>query len=186
MSETSQPDVRLLALIAQRDPRALEMLYERYATPVYSLALAMLRDREKASDLTQEVFLLVWRHAGMYRPTGSPRAWLLRLVRNRAIDELRRARRRQPLPAATPDVVSTHSLHASTELLNVIVQQEVREAVAALPELHREALLLAFFHGFSHQEIAVRLQTPLGTVKARIRRALQSLRQVLLDKGPES
>jgi RNA polymerase sigma-70 factor (ECF subfamily) len=74
----------------------------------------------------------------------------------------------------------------STELLNIIVQQEVREAVATLPELHREALLLAFFHGLTHQEIAVCLQTPLGTIKARIRRALQSLRQLLLDKGPES
>jgi RNA polymerase sigma-70 factor (ECF subfamily) len=186
MSEASPPDVRLLALIAQRDPQALETLYERYGTQVYSLALAMLRDRDKAADLTQEVFLLVWRHAGIYRPTGSPRAWLLRLVRNRAIDELRRARRRHPLPSTVPGVVSTHSMHTSTELLNVIVQQEIREAVTALPELHREALLLAFFHGLSHQEIAVHLQTPLGTVKARIRRALQSLRQLLLDKGPET
>ena len=186
MSETSPTDVRLLALIAQHDSQALEMLYERYAAQVFSLALAMLRDRDQAADLTQEVFLLVWRHAGIYRPSGSPRAWLLQLVRNRAIDELRRARRRHPWHLATADRESPHRMPTAAELLTVIVQQDVREAVAALPELHREALLLAFFHGLTHQEIAVRLQTPLGTIKARIRRALQSLRQLLLDKGPES
>jgi RNA polymerase sigma-70 factor (ECF subfamily) len=71
-------------------------------------------------------------------------------------------------------------------LVDIIAQQEVREAVAALPELHREALLLAFFQGLSHQEIAIQLQTPLGTIKARIRRALHSLRQLLLDKGSKA
>ena len=65
MSETVPTDVRLLALIAERDPQALELLYERYATQVFSLALAMLKDRDKAADLTQEIFLLVWRHAGI-------------------------------------------------------------------------------------------------------------------------
>ena len=186
MSETFPTDVHLLARIAQQEPRALEMLYERYATQVFSLALAMLRDRDQAADLTQEVFLLVWRHAAIYRPTGSARSWLLRLVRNRAIDEMRRARRRQPGRTSAPVVLATHGTSTGSELLDVIVQQEVRQAVAALPALHREALLLAFFHGLSHHEIAIRLQTPLGTIKARIRRALLTLRQQLLDKGPES
>jgi RNA polymerase sigma-70 factor (ECF subfamily) len=186
MSETSPTDVRLLALIAQREPQALEMLYERYASQVFSLALAMLRDRDQAADLTQEVFLLVWRHADIYRPTGSARAWLLRLVRNRAIDELRRARRRQPSRTTPPDQVIIQNTSSPTGLVDIIAQQEVREAVAALPELHREALLLAFFQGLSHQEIAIQLQTPLGTIKARIRRALHSLRQLLLDKGSKA
>jgi RNA polymerase sigma-70 factor (ECF subfamily) len=186
MSETSPTDVQLLARIAQREPRALEILYERYATQVFSLALAMLRDRDQAADLTQEVFLLVWRHAAIYRPTGSARSWLLRLVRNRAIDEMRRTRRRQHWRTSAPAALATHGTSLTSELLDVIVRQEVREAVAALPELHREALLLAFFHGLSHHEIAIRLQTPLGTIKARIRRALLTLRHQLLDKRPES
>jgi RNA polymerase sigma-70 factor, ECF subfamily len=186
MSETFPTDVRLLALIAERDPQALELFYERYATQVFSLALTMLKDRDKAADLTQEIFLLVWRHAGIYRPTGSPRAWLLRLVRNRAIDELRRIRRQQPLHLSVSDDTSSHHTAASAALLDIFAQQEVREAVAALPALHREALLLSFFHGLSHQEISIRLQTPLGTIKARIRRALLTLRQQLLDKEPSS
>ena len=176
--ETLHTDVSLLARIAQRDPEALETLYERHAKQVFSLALAILGSRAKATDLTQEVFLLVWRHAGIYRPTGEPRAWLLRLTRNRAIDELRRERRRpQGTPPQAADVLQT--LAAPTVVTETLEYHEVRKAVAALPEAQREALFLAFFHGFSHQEIASKLQTPLGTIKARIRRALQTLRQQL-------
>jgi len=94
MDEAHLTDISLLARMAQRDPKALDTFYTRHARAVFSLALIMLRDRARATDLTQDVFLLVWRSAGMYQPTGSARAWLLRLTRNRAIDELRRDRRR--------------------------------------------------------------------------------------------
>jgi RNA polymerase sigma-70 factor (ECF subfamily) len=176
MPETFQGDISLLARIAQRDPQAFETFYERHARQVFSLALALLRDRTSAVDLTQEVFLLVWRHAGGYRPTGSPRSWLLRLTRNRAIDELRRQRR------CLQDDPPSHNnmpqiLHAPPALTNVADRRAIREAVDALPTAQREALVLAFFHGMTHQEIAKRLQAPLGTVKARIRRAMQTLRQ---------
>ena len=97
-------DASLLARMAQRDPKALDMFYTRHARAVFSLALTMLGEHARATDLTQDVFLLVWRSAGTYQPTGSARAWLLRLTRNRAIDELRRDRRRlaseSTLPAA--------------------------------------------------------------------------------------
>jgi RNA polymerase sigma-70 factor (ECF subfamily) len=178
MDESLQTDVSLLARIAQRDPQALEALYERHAKQVFSLALAMLGNRAKAADLTQEVFLLVWRHAGIYRPTGEPQAWLLRLTRNRAIDELRRERRRpQGNLTLTEEVL--HTIPAPSVVADTVEHHEIYKAMAALPEAQREALLLAFFHGFTHQEIAARLQTPLGTVKARIRRALQTLQQRL-------
>ena len=95
MDEASATDVSLLARMAQRDPQALDLFYTRHARAVFSLALTMLGDHARATDLAQEVFLLVWRSAGAYQPTGSARAWLLRLTRNRAIDELRRDRRRR-------------------------------------------------------------------------------------------
>lgn len=181
MEETSSIDAGLLARIAQRDAQALELLYERHAKQVFSLGLAMLHDREQATDLTQEVFLLVWRHAGAYRPSGTPRSWLLRLTRNRAIDELRRQRRRhQTLCSHDQDRLQTPPV--PTALTFTVQQREVRQAVEALPDSQREALLLAFFLGLSHQEIATQLQTPLGTVKARIRRALITLRQRFDDK----
>jgi RNA polymerase sigma-70 factor, ECF subfamily len=178
MDEILDTDAGLLARIAQHDPVALEALYERHVKQVFSLALAILGNRLHAADLTQEVFLLVWRHAGIYRPIGEPRAWLLRLTRNRAIDELRRERRRpQGNPGLAEEVLQF--IPAPSAIDETVEHREVREAVSALPEAQRQALLLAFFHGLSHQEIATQLRTPLGTVKARIRRALQTLRQQL-------
>jgi RNA polymerase sigma-70 factor (ECF subfamily) len=182
MDETFHIDVGLLARIAQRDPQALAAFYERHAKQVFSLAVAILEDRSHAADLTQEVFLLVWRYAETYRPTGSPRSWLLRLTRNRAIDELRR-QRRQGQNVLSSDRGALQLLSPPPARTDPAERQAVRAAVDALPAVQREALVLAFFHGLSHQEIATRLQTPLGTVKARIRRALQSLLGQLQDKG---
>jgi len=94
MDDAHATDPSLLARIAQHDPKALDLLYTRHARAVFSLARTMLGEHVRATDLTQDVFLCVWRSAGTYQPTGSARAWLLRLTRNRAIDELRRDRRR--------------------------------------------------------------------------------------------
>ena len=152
---------------------------------VFSLALAMLKDRDKAADLTQEIFLLVWR-----MPAFTAR----RVPREHGSAACAQSRHRRtathPASAAVHMSVSdeTSSQHtaSSTAFLDICAQQEVREAVAALPALHREALLLAFFHGLSHQRDFYTLQTPLGTIKARIRRALLTLRQQLLDKERSS
>lgn len=180
--ETS--DASLLARMAQRDSQALEQFYAQHAKSVYSLALVMLGEQARAAELTQEVFLLVWRSASAYQATGSARAWLLRLARNRAIDELRRERRRRqseaaaaprrlsPWPATTPDMA------------DITAQRAVHEAMKTLSAEQSEALHLAFFQGLSHQEIAAQLHTPLGTIKARIRRALLTLRKHL--QGEES
>lgn len=180
-NDTHMTDAGLLGRIAQRDPQALEAFYARYARPVFSLALAMLGDRTRAADLTQEVFLLVWRSAGAYQPGGSARGWLLRLTRNRAIDELRRDQRR-PQAAPTP-AHGWHTLSVPPGQADAVERQAIRDAIAALPPEQREALLLAFFHGLSHQDIATRLRTPLGTIKARIRRALQTLRTQFQEGG---
>src|SRR5262245_23565449 len=178
MDDAHSTDVSVLARMAHRDPQALDTFYMRHARAVFSLALAMLGEHTRATDLTQEVFLLVWRSAGAYQPTGSARAWLLRLTRNRAIDELRRDRRRLASESTLPQQ-ALHALPAPLALADAAERQAVRDALAALPAEQREALFLAFFQGFSHQEIATCLRTPLGTIKARIRRALQALRQQL-------
>jgi len=184
MDEASATDVSLLARMAQRDPQALDLFYTRHARAVFSLALTILGDHARATDLAQEVFLLVWRSAGAYQPTGSARAWLLRLTRNRAIDELRRDRRHRASTAPLPARL-IQALPAPPALADAAERQAVREAVAALPTEQRDALVLAFFQGLSHHEIATCLHTPLGTIKARIRRALQTLRQQLHgEPGP--
>lgn len=182
MDDPLHTDVGLLARIAQRDPQALAALYERHAKQVFSLATAMLEDHAQAADLTQDVFLLVWRYAGTFYPTGSPRAWLLRLTRNRAIDELRRKRRRiQDDVRFSADQLQVFP--APLAQTDPAERQAIRAAVEGLPASQREALVLAFFHGLSHREISVRLQTPLGTIKARIRRALLTLFEQFRDKG---
>jgi len=178
MDDAHPTDASLLARMAQRDPKALDMFYTRHARAVFSLALTMLGEHTRATDLAQEVFLLVWRSAGTYQPTGSARAWLLRLTRNRAIDELRRERRRLANESRLPAPL-VQGLPAPVALTDAAERQAVRDAVGALPAEQREALVLAFFQGFSHQEIATCLRLPLGTIKARIRRALQTLRQRL-------
>jgi len=178
MDDAHSPDASLLARLAQRDAKALDLFYTRHARAVFSLALTMLGDHARATDLTQDVFLLVWRSAGTYQPTGSARAWLLRLTRNRAIDELRRDRRRLANEATVPEA-HFQALPVPLALADAAERQAVRDALATLPAEQREALLLAFFQGLSHQEIATCLRTPLGTIKARIRRALQTLRQQL-------
>ena len=178
MDDAYCTDASLLARMAQRDPKALDVFYTRHARAVFSLALTMLGEHARATDLTQDVFLLVWRGAGMYQPTGSARAWLLRLTRNRAIDELRRDRRRLASESMLPEQ-SFRALPAPLALADAAECQAVREALATLPAEQRDALFLSFFQGLSHQEIATHLRTPLGTIKARIRRALQTLRQQL-------
>lgn len=183
MDDLHPTDASLLARIGHRDPKALDMFYIRHARAVFSLALTMLGEHTRATDLTQEVFLLVWRSAGAYQSTGSARAWLLRLTRNRAIDELRRDRRRLANESTLPTQLF-HALPAPPALADAAERQAVRDALAMLPVEQRDALFLAFFQGLSHQEIAACLHTPLGTVKARIRRALQTLRQQLQgDQG---
>jgi RNA polymerase sigma-70 factor (ECF subfamily) len=178
MDDAHLTDASLLARMARCDPKALDTFYTRHARAVFSLALTMLGEHARATDLAQDVFLLVWRSAGTYQPTGSARAWLLRLTRNRAIDELRRDRRRLAHESALPKQ-ALHALPTPLALADAAQRQAERDTLAALPAEQRDALFLAFFQGLSHQEIATCLRTPLGTIKARIRRALQTLRQQL-------
>ena len=178
MDDAHPTDASLLARMAHRDSKALDTFYTRHARAVFSLALTMLGEHTRATDLAQDVFLLVWRSAGTYQPTGSARPWLLRLTRNRAIDELRRDRRRLANESTLPEQIF-HGLPAPPTLADAAEPQAGRDALVALPAEQRDALFLAFFQGLSHQEIATCLRTPLGTIKARIRRALQTLRQQL-------
>ena len=178
MDDAHPTDASLLARMAQRDPKALDAFYTRHARAVFSLGLTMLGEHTRATDLTQDVFLLVWKSAGTYRPTGSARAWLLRLTRNRALDELRRNRQRLANKSALPKP-AVHARPAPLVLADAAEPQAVRDALAALPAQQRDALFLAFFQGLSYQEVATSLRTPLGTITAYIRRALHTLRQLL-------
>jgi RNA polymerase sigma-70 factor, ECF subfamily len=168
--------------MAAGDSSALAELYDRHGRAVYSLSTRILRDPSEAEDVVQEVFTQAWREAGRYRPErASVAGWLLMLARTRAIDRLR-ARRVRGIGLAAggagPEPVDP-SADQESAYIDASWAARVRHACLALPNGQRIAVELAFFEGLTHMEIADRLREPLGTVKTRIRTALQRLRDAL-------
>lgn len=173
-----------MRLVAHAHADALGVLYDRYARLVFSVALTFVGDQAIAEEITQDVFTNVWQKAGSYQPEQSRvSTWLTSIARNRAIDILRRRGvRPEATSIAWEDAQSDGLPHPETtpELVDlVILQKTVRSALAALPEDQRQPLILAYFRGMSHSEIAETLGEPLGTVKTRIRLAMQKLRRLL-------
>ncbi len=184
-------DETLLRLIARANENALGEIYDRYGRLVYSLALRAVNDPAVAEEITQDVFMRVWEKADTYRvDQGKVATWLTRITRNRAIDMFRRRKIRPEGNRAdwaadgSPDLPDGTNVEA--EVANLQHRQEVQQALAKLPPEQRVVLAYAFFQGYSHSEIAEILHEPLGTVKTRIRLAMQKLRQLLQDIEPLS
>ncbi len=167
-----------VAQMARGERSALERLYDRYAAVVYGLALRILGSAADAEEVVQEVFLQAWREAARFDAArGTPRTWLLTLARTRAIDALRSASRgiRRTETALTWDVADPQSNRAD----EVGDRQIVVGAIARLSFQQREVLELAYYQGMTQTEIAARTGLPLGTVKTRVRSALERLREVI-------
>jgi RNA polymerase sigma-70 factor (ECF subfamily) len=176
-------DEELMRLVQAGEIVAFEVMFDRYGSMAYSLALRVCRRQAMAEDAVQEAFVSLWRSRGRYDPLrGSVRAWVLRVVHNRAIDALRRTS--AGIGAAiTADQDLAERLPAP-ELTEALVLDRddacrVRRALAGLPAEQRQAIELAFFDGLTHVEIARVLELPAGTVKGRIRLGLQKLRDAL-------
>jgi RNA polymerase sigma-70 factor (ECF subfamily) len=184
---TDVDDREIVARIAAGLGEALGDLYDRHGTAVYSLACRILRDVSEAEDVVQDVFAQAWRDAARYDAArASVAGWLLLLARTRAIDRLRARRLRGigVLGAVVPEAADPSSDQESA----VIRSSEARllhSAYAELTEPQRVAIDLAYYEGLTHAQIAARLHEPLGTVKTRIRSALQRLRGVLVRAGHE-
>jgi RNA polymerase sigma-70 factor (ECF subfamily) len=176
---TSEPE--LLRRIASADLVALEALYDLYGSAAYGVALRITSDEALAQDVVQDAFISVWRHAARFDAArGSVKTWLLAIVHNRAIDEVRRRRDTVGLPDPDDDPPPPLTLpDVWTEVAARFDATTVRQAFAALPEPQREALRLAYYEGLTQEEIASRTGTPLGTVKSRTRLGLLGLRQRL-------
>ena len=183
-------DDRLMAALGEGEIEALEGLYDRYSILVYSVALRILRDQILAEDVTQEVFLRLWRRPQSYDPArGRFVSWLMSITRNRAIDEQRRVSRRLRLEGTGGDAtetVQTVDRLDDPELAAAIGDDRaaVRAAMKTLSPPQRRVIELAYFAGLSQTEIAALTSTPLGTVKTRVRLAMSKLRVALHDIRP--
>ncbi len=177
------PDRPLMARVESRDVDAVAELYDRHAGRLLGLARRILGDGGEAEEVLQEVFLFAWRSASSFDPSrGNVLTWLRIATRSRAIDHLR-ARR----PASRPEIRSLEELSEGPAASDDVEASSsgrqwgaiCRSAVRQLPEEQRRALELAYFEGLTHQEIAARTKTPLGTVKTRVRLGLMKLRERL-------
>ena len=173
---TRDTDADLIQRTGDGDRGAFELLYRRYARPVFALALRRLGDRARAEDAVQETFASVWRSARTYRPDRGPGApWLYAVARNAIVD---RSRGRADAAGDVPDRPSDEpGPPERTE--QSWVAWRVHRALEELPEREREVIALAYWSGMSQSEVADFLGIPLGTVKTRTRAALGRLADVL-------
>jgi RNA polymerase sigma-70 factor, ECF subfamily len=173
-----EPDGALIERMVQRDETALEALYDRYAGMLTSVLIRILRDRQAAEEILQDIFYQLWRNASQFDASrGSLSGWLLVIARNRAISRLR-----QRNPAAGDELLE-NTVVLPFNLESAVSQQQllgrIRRALENLPEEQRAAVELAYFEGLTHSEIAQRTGDPLGTVKTRLRSALETLKRAL-------
>ena len=188
-AEARSVDVALLRRIAGRDKAAFEAIYDRFSAALYSLVLRIVTSPAEAEDVVQEGFVVIWTRAAEFNPgLGSPFGWMAAIMRHRAIDALRRrsryhARTLEAIDQRTDDFDYVPA-NRGAEMSDL--RRAIQAACHQLSLSENQVIALAFFDGLTHQEIADKLGSPVGTVKARIRRGMLKLRAVLVARGPAS
>jgi RNA polymerase sigma-70 factor (ECF subfamily) len=180
------PDAVMIERIMAGDEKALAALYDRYAGMLYGMLVRILKDTSAAEEVLQDLFLQLWRGAARFDASrGSLPAWLLVIGRNRALSRLRGREHREiqddPEGFSIEAVPSPGNLE--NEAARAQLMEKLRGAMASLPSEQREAVELAYFEGMTQTEIAERTGSPLGTVKSRVRAAMQTLKQVFEDES---
>lgn len=194
-SQAAPSDGELAARIARGDAEALAELYDRYAPRLFGLVGRLLADPHDREEVLQETFLTVWRKASGYDGRrGRLSSWLVAIAHHKAIDLLRRKRRRpgRPQDLAWPDLTADASGspvfgpdEVSDQALAMDHRAAVEQALARLRPEERQVVVLAYFHGYTHREIAAFCSIPLGTVKSRMRSAVERLRGLLSEEDME-
>ena len=184
-----QDDQTLISAISSGDNYALDALYDRYVGLVYQLARRHLHNKEQAEDIVQEVFWRVWQHSASFESQrGRVVRWLCGITHNLCIDEIRR-RRSRPLAVHEPidhpwiDQIPDQRVDIVRSVWVIEQRHAIAAALLQLPAPQRQVVELAYFSGLSQQEIASRLNSPLGTVKTRVRLGLRRLRSLLAAGG---
>jgi RNA polymerase sigma-70 factor, ECF subfamily len=176
-AEGTVSDWSLLERVVRKDEEALSALYDRYSGLVYSEAKRILRDAGAAEEILQDLFYQVWQTAERFdAERGSLAGWLVVAARNRSISRLRRkGGKGEELDENGVRLRADVESHAAQNLL----LEKVREVLGSLPEGQREVMEYAYFEGMSHSEIAEKTGQPLGTIKTRIRSAMEALKKVM-------
>ena len=181
---TAIADETLVAELPKRNEGALEELYRRHGGAVFGVARRLLRDGALAEDVAQEVFVRLWTRPDRFDPArGALRSFLLRDAHGRAIDLLRAEEARRAREDRDHHMSSDSRAGTEEEAMQTVQSEEIRAALAALPDREREAVVLAYFGGLSYREVAERLGQPEGSTKSRIRSAMQRLRGTLMSQG---
>lgn len=169
-----------LVRCAKGDRDALKAIFDAEAGRLIVMAARILRRAELAEEAVQEAFLKIWRRAGAFDPNGgSARGWIYAVVRNQALTMLRKADRETPAEDIEALADAAAEPDPDAEFRALALGSRLRACLAALDESKRRSVLMAYFYGYSHGEIAGRLRAPLGTTKAWIRRGLASLRECM-------
>jgi RNA polymerase sigma-70 factor, ECF subfamily len=178
----SLADEDLMQLVRRGQAPAFELIYERHSQAAFSLAYRMAGSRGVAEDVVQEAFLNIWRSGARYeRSRGSVRTWLLGIVHHRAIDALRRSfvhEKRRASDEGIEELLETGE-RTDAEAARHEEAATVRSALRGLPAEQSQVIELAYFGGFTHTEIAAMLETPVGTIKGRMRLGLEKMRHAL-------
>ena len=181
--EEIQEEVELITRTADGDQESFEKIYRRYSGAIFSTAYRILNDQQAAEDVMQDVFVQIWDKAGTYDShRGKPLTWTMTLTKNKAIDRLRSQQRRNRLREEFEheSEIAPVREHIASDNVNQIEKGKiVRSAVMKLSSQQREAIEMAFFAGMTQSEIADQLHEPLGTVKARIRRGMMNLKDII-------
>lgn len=187
MSQRYRDDHQMMQGIVRRDESALSALYAQYGARVYGLCMRILNNAGLAEEAAQDTFFKIWKDADKWdAQRGKLSSWILTIARFTAIDRLRKEQRQQPQPPASLEQLQFMIGQASvTRKADWVELERIKTCLPQLSEVQREALELAFFQGMTHQEMADYLNTPLGTVKSRVRSALQLLRRLLLENPSE-
>ena len=186
-TEDNHVDAAMLQRIGTRDVAAFQEFYRKFSGLLFSTIHRVLNDHQDAEDIMQEVLVQIWQKAHLYEPSkGKPLTWVTTMARNRAIDRIRSKQRRSRLndefEQETKPLQPEFDESTSDRVISGESDRTIKKAVMELTPDQREAIQLAYFDGLTQSEIANKLREPLGTVKARIRRGVQRLEQVVKRK----
>lgn len=180
---------QLLAAIATGCTDSLSALYDGFSSSLFGIAFGITHNHADAQEVLQDAFVAIWKKADKYNPSlGKASSWIIHLTRNLAIDRLRKHQRRNKMMTRASEEPEREPAepHPSSPLIAAETATSVRKVMRTLPDDQRIALELAFFDGLSQTEISEKLEIPLGTIKSRIRRAMERVRSVATDLTPDN